>query len=175
MYLSIMTNKVPITRISKFFGEKDYQLNISLGQEWLFGDMNFKVVLYRIDREKTNQDDVYGEALKDAISFLPPVEINGYVLISAPENATFGNSRLSQLEPGNMKLSVYTSHLEELGIEINYGDYIGYPESENRIRYYSVADDGRIISDNKHTYGGYKPFYRTIICTPVTDDEFRGI
>ena len=170
-----MTNKVPITRISKFFGEKDFQLNIALGQEWLFGDMNFIVVLYRVDKTRTDQDDVYGEALKDSIAFLPPVEVKGFVQILAPETATFGNSRLSQTEPGNMKLSVYTSHLEELGVEIQYGDYIGYAETENRMRYYSVADDGRVISDNKHTYGGYKPYYRTIICTPVNDDEFRGI
>jgi hypothetical protein len=74
-----------------------------------------------------------------------------------------------------MRFSVYLHHLEELNIQIQYGDYIGYAETENRIRYYSVADDGRIVSDNKHTYGGYKPFYKTFICTPVSEDEFRGI
>ena len=170
-----MTNKVPITRISRFFGEKDFQLNISLGEEWLFGDMNFTVVLYRVDRNRTNQDDVYGEALKDSIVFLPPVEVKGFLQILAPENPTFGNSKLTQTEPGNMKFSVYLHHLEELNIQIQYGDYIGYAETESRMRYYSVADDGRIISDNKHTYGGYKPFYRTFICTPVSEDEFRGL
>jgi hypothetical protein len=82
---------------------------------------------------------------------------------------------MSQIEPGNLVMSVYLHYLEEEGIEINYGDYIGYPETESRMRYYSVADDGRIVSDNKHTYGGYKPFYKTYICTPVNDDEFRGI
>lgn len=175
MYLSIMSNKVPITRISKFFGEKDFQLNLSLGEEWLFGDMNFSVVVYRVDRAKTKQDDVYGEALKDAITFLPPVEVKGFLQILAPENPAFGNSRLTQTEPGNMKFSVYLHHLEELNIQIQYGDYIGYAETESRMRYYSVADDGRIVSDNKHTYGGYKPFYKTFICTPVSEDEFRGI
>lgn len=170
-----MTNKVPITRISKFFGEKDFDLNLRMGEEWLLGDMNFTVVLYRVDRSKTNQDNVYGEALTDAINFLPPVEVRGLVQIEAPGTATFGNSNLSQTEPGNMKLSVYLHTLEELNIQIQYGDYIGYAETENKMRYYSVADDGRIISDNKHTYGGYKPFYRTFICTPVSENEFRGI
>ena len=170
-----MSNKVPITRISKFFGEKDFQLNIAMGEEWLIGDMNFTVVLYRVDRSKTNQDDVYGEALTDSINFLPPVEVKGFIQIEAPSTATFGDSRLTQTEPGNMKLSVYLHTLEELGIKISYGDYIGYPETESRMRYYTVADDGRIISDNKHTYGGYKPYYRTFVCTPVNEDEFRGI
>lgn len=170
-----MANKVPITRISKFFGEKDFQLNISMGEEWLYGDMNFTLVLYRVDRERTNQDDVYGEALTNSINYLPPVEIKAFVSIEAPSQPTFGSSKLSQTEPGNLKMSVYQHYLDEEGVEINYGDYIGYPETESRMRYYSVADDGRVVSDNKHTYGGYKPFYRTIICTPVSEDEFMGI
>lgn len=170
-----MSNKVPITRISKFFGEKDFQLNIAMGEEWLFGDMNFIVALYRVDRSKTNQDDVYGEALTDSINFLPPVEVKGYLQIEAPSQAAFGNSSLTQTEPGNMKFSVYLHHLEELGVNIQYGDYIGYAETESRMRYYVVADDARIVSDNKHTYGGYKPFYRTFVCTPVSEDEFKGI
>ena len=60
-------------------------------------------------------------------------------------------------------------------MEISLGDYIGYYETENRVRYYSVVDDGRVVSDLKHSYGGYKPFYRTIKAAPVTDNEFRGI
>jgi len=170
-----MSKKVPITRISKFFGEKDFQLNISMGEEWLYGDMNFTLVLYRVDKSKTNQDDVYGEALTDSISFLPPVEIKAYVKIESPTQQNYGNSNMSEIEPGNLTMSVYLHYLEEEGIEINYGDYIGYPETESRMRYYSVADDGRIVSDNRHTYGGYKPFYKTYVCTPVNDDEFRGI
>jgi hypothetical protein len=170
-----MSKKVPITRISKFFGEKDFQLNISMGEEWLYGDMNFILVLYRVDKSKTNQDDVYGEALTDSISFLPPVEIKAFVKIESPTQQNYGNSNMSQIEPGNLVMSVYLHYLEEEGIEINYGDYIGYPETESRMRYYSVADDGRIVSDNKHTYGGYKPFYKTFVCTPVNDDEFRGV
>jgi hypothetical protein len=55
-----------------------------------------------------------------------------------------------------------------------FGDYLGYYLTEDKVRYFSVADDGRVTSDNKHTYGGYKPFYRTIIATPVTVNEFDG-
>jgi len=93
----------------------------------------------------------------------------------APENKNLGNSKIEQFEPGNVRISVYQSHLEELDIDIEYGDYIGYYETETRVRYYVVANDGRVVSDNKHTYGGYKPFYRTIIATPVSENEFRGL
>lgn len=168
-------NKVPITRVGKFFGAEDYNLEISFGEEWLYGDMNFTLVLYRIDRTKTKTDDVYGEAVMDGIKFLPPVEFKAFVQIMAPENKNIGNSKIEQMEPGNIRISVYQKHLEELGIDINYGDYIGYYETEDRVRYYTVNNDGRVVSDNKHTYGGYRPFYRTIMASAVIDNEFRGL
>jgi hypothetical protein len=170
-----MEKLVPITRLGKFFGGEDYTLDINMGQEWLEGDMNFTVILYRIDRYKTKTDDVYGEALQDAIQFLPPVEIKGYVQIMASTNIKLGQSKVEQEEPGNIKFSVYKDYLNNLGVDIAFGDYLGYYETESRVRYYSVADDGRVVTDNKHTYGGYKPFYRTIIGTPVNENEFRGI
>lgn len=168
-------NLVPITRLGKFFGADDYSLDIKMGTEWLNGDMNFTLVLYRVDRYKTKTDDVYGETVSDGIKFHPPVEFNAFLQIVAPENKFMGNSRIEQFEPGNARISVYQSHLDELGIDISYGDYIGYYETETRVRYYVVANDGRVVSDNKHTYAGYKPFYRTIIASPVSADEFRGL
>lgn len=170
-----MEKKVPITRLGKFFGGEDFNLDVSMGEEWLVGDMNFKLILYRIDRYKTKNDDVYGEAVKDGIKFLPPIEFNAYVKIVQPENKFLGASMIAQTEPGNMTFSVYQKTLDELEIEINFGDYIGYYETESRVRYYTVNNDGRVVSDNKHTYGGYKPFYRTYIASPVTNNEFRGL
>ncbi len=170
-----MSNKVPITRLGKFFGENDYNLDISMGEEWLVGDMNFTCVLYRIDRYKTKTDDVYGETVEDGIKFLPPVEFNAFIQVSAPENKMMGSSRVNQTEPGNIRISVYQKTLDDLDIDINFGDYIGYYESETLVRYYTVNNDGRVVSDNKHTYGGYKSFYRTISASPVGPNEFRGL
>lgn len=166
---------VPITRLGKFFGGEDFALDVSIGREWLEGDMNFTLVLYKVDKQKTNTDDVYGETVKDGIKFLPPVEFKGLVKIVAPENKNLGTSKLDQMEPGNITVSVYQSHLDELNINIEFGDYLAYYETENRVRYYTVVNDGRVVSDNKHTYGGYKPFYRTIIASIVTENEFRGL
>jgi hypothetical protein len=168
-------SKVPITRLGKFFGAEDYSLDVNMGEEWLHGDMNFTLVLFRVDRYKTKTDDVYGEVLSDGIKYLPPVEFKGLVQIVAPENKFMGNSKIEQFEPGNIKVSVYQKHLDELEVDISYGDYLGYYETETRVRYYVVANDGRVVSDNKHTYAGYKPFYRTIIAAPVSQNEFRGL
>jgi hypothetical protein len=170
-----MANKVPITRLGKFFGSNDFDLDISMGEEWLVGDMNFTCVLYRIDRYKTKTDDVYGETVSDGIKFLPPIEFSAFVQVMAPENKLLGSTRVDQMEPGNIRISVYQKTLDDLGIDINFGDYIGYYETETLVRYYTVNNDGRVVSDNKHTYAGYKPFYRTIMASPVGPNEFRGL
>jgi len=168
-------NKVPITRLGKFFGAEDFDLDISMGEEWLHGDLNFTVVLYRIDKQKTITDNVYGETVSDGIKFLPPIEFKAFIQILPPENKNVATSKIEQFEPGNIRVSVYQKQLDELGIDIEYGDYLGYYETESLVRYYTVNNDGRVVSDNKHTYGGYKPFYRTIIASPVGPNEFKGL
>jgi hypothetical protein len=170
-----MEKKVPITRLGKFFGGEDFDLDIDMGQEWLGGDMNFTLVLYKVDKQKTKVDDVYGEALQDGIQFQAPVQFKAYVKIVQPENKFLGTSKIAQSEPGNMTFSVYQKELDNLSITIDFGDYIAYYETESRVRYYSVANDGRIVSDLKHTYGGYKPFYKTYVAVPVNMNEFRGL
>jgi hypothetical protein len=170
-----MNGSVPISRLGKFFGENDFNLEVGMGQEWLIGDMNFTCVLYRVDKNKIKTDDVYGEVVQDGIKYLPPVEFNAYVGIAAPENKMLGSTRIDQLEPVNITVSVYIKTLNDLDIDIDFGDYIGYYDSENFVRYYTVVNDGRVVSDLKHTYKGYKPFYKTIIAAPVGPNEFRGL
>lgn len=166
---------VPISRLGKFFGSNDFDLEINMGQEWLIGDMNFTCVLYRIDRNKIKTDNVYGEVIEDGIKFLPPVEFNAQITIAAPENKMVGSTKMDQVEPGNITISVYLKTLKNLEIDINFGDYIGYYDSENSVRYYTVVNDGRVISDTKHTYKGFRPFFRTIIGSPVGPNEFKGL
>ena len=60
-------------------------------------------------------------------------------------------------------------------MEINYGDYIGYHETEDKMTYWTVSNNGIITSDNAHTIAGYKGFYRTVTCVPTPEDEFNGI
>ena len=170
-----MNNKVPITRLSKFFSQDDFNINIQMGQEYLHGDLNMKLVLYRVDRQNTVTDDIYAEVGKDQVKYLPPIEFNALVKIDEPKNSSYKNGLNRYAEPGNLTLSVYISHLEELKIDIKYGDFIGYSDSEERLRYYTVSNDGRVTSDNKHKMFGFKPHYRTITCVPAQESEFRGV
>ena len=167
--------KIPITRISKFFSSEDFQLEQNVGMEWLHGDMHFTLVLFRVDKRLSDVDDVYGEAGPEEIRYKPPVEFNAYVKIDSPQNKNYAKGLVNQMEPGNMTLGVYIKHLEELRVDINYGELIGYPEKEDVMRYYVVSNDGRVTSDIKHTIGGYKAFYRTILCSWVSENEFKGI
>ena len=169
--------KNPINRVNKFFSNEDFDLDISMGREAIEGDGNFTVILYRVDRENTASDDLYGEAPKDGVKFFPPVELKVIPTLEEAENKAYNNGAgsLRYLQDGNLTFGIYTSQLAELDAELSYGDYIGYPVSETEVRYFSVTNDGVKNYDNKHTIMGYKGAYRTVKCAPVDEQEFRGL
>ena len=166
-------NKVPITRLGKFFGAEDFNLDIEMGREWLHGDMNFTLVLYRIDRYKTKKDDVYGEAKPGEIRFKVPVELKVKIVLDQSENKSYSDGMNRYLDYGNLTFHIFQDQLTELNCEINYGDYIGYADKEDNIKYFTVTNDGKIFSDNAHTRIGYKGYYRTINCTVADINEFN--
>jgi len=170
-----MSNKrIPINRVNKFFSQEDFNLEIEMGREAIEGDGNFMVVLYRVDRENTSVDDVYGEAGMDEIRYFPPVELLVIPTHEEPENKTYGEGRLQYLEDGNLTFGIYVAQLEELDVDISIGDYIGYPITDTEMRYFSVSNDGRKNWDNKHTIMGYKGAFRSVSCAPVDENEFRA-
>lgn len=173
-----MSNKkiTPITRINKFFSEEDYFLEISMGREAIEGDGNFTVILYKVDRQMSQFDKLYGEAVKDGIRYYPPVELKVIPILDQAENKTYNSDGMARyIQDGRLTFGIYQAQLEEQNIDINYGDYIGYPVTETEIRYFSVVNDGIKNFDNNHTIMGYKGAFRTVICAPVDGSEFRGL
>jgi len=169
-------NIIPITRINKFFSGEDFDLEISMGREAIEGDGNFTIILFRVDREMTEYDKIYGEASKNGIKYFPPIELKVVPILAEPENKTYNtNGTLRYLQDGQFTFSIYQAQLNELSIDINFGDYIGYAVDETNVRYYSVVNDGRKNFDNKHTIMGYKGAFRTVICAPVSDTEFKSV
>lgn len=170
------TRRVPINRVNKFFSENDYQLQIQMGRESVENFGNFVVILFKVNRERTQFDDIYGEATNEGIKYHPPMELKVVPIINSPENKTYNkNGSLNYLEDGQLTFGIYQDQLDELETDISYGDYIGYQISENEIRYYSVVNDGRKNYDNKHTILGYKGTFRTVICSVVDETEFTSI
>jgi hypothetical protein len=168
-------NIVPITRINKFFSEEDFNLEISMGVESL-GDGNFTVILYRVDRDMTEYDNVYGEASANGIRYFPPVELKVIPIMADPENKSYNpNGGLRYLQDGQLTFGIYDAQLTDLKTQISYGDYIGYQVTETEIRYFSVVNDGVKNYDNKHTIMGYKGAFRTIVCASIENNEFNGM
>jgi hypothetical protein len=168
--------KIPINRVNKFFSGEDYRIDIEMGREGIEGDNNFTVVLYKVDRENTSSDDVYGEAGMDEIRYHPPVELIVLPTFEEAENKTYNqNGSLRYLETGNLSFAIYSAQLEELQTDIDVGDYIGYAVNPTEMIYFNVGNDGRKNWDNKHTILGFKGAYRTVVCSPVDENEFRGV
>ena len=172
-----MENKkvTPITRINKWFSGEDYKLEVELGREAIEGDGNFTVILYRVDREMTESDSLYGETSKDGIRFFAPVELKVIPIMAEAENKSYNkDGGLRYIADGQLSFGIYDAQLSELKTSISYGDYIGYPVTETEIRYFSVVNDGVKNYDNKHTIMGYKGAFRTILCATVDANEFSA-
>lgn len=168
--------KMPISRVNKFYDESEFRLEIDLGREYVEGDINFTIILYRVDRTKTMVDDLYGENYIEELRYLPPVELR--VMIELDDNeikAYAPNGSISYKDIGNMTFHIYEDQLVEKGVDITYGDFIGYALDETTFKYWTVADDDRLFQTHEKSLKGYKPFFRTIKCVPVDVEEFRGI
>lgn len=167
-------NRVPINRLERFFDEQDFQVEMEMARDFVENDMNFRIVVYRVDRDKTDTDDLYGELDYNELHFKTPIEVHAIVELSEPDNKTHDNTgRLRYQEHGMLTAYVYQHELEESNIDIRYGDIIAYAETEDRIRYYTIVDDGKIYFDNSHTHYGYKGFYRTIKSIPIDPNELN--
>lgn len=174
--MSENNKKIPVTRLNKFFSDEDFLLEQDLSREFIEGDLNMTVILYRVDRSKSAVDDLYGESTTDELRYLPPVELAGLVKIEQPQNKNYSpKGGMRFLEIGNMVFSVHQALLDELDVDITYGDFIAYPINEKSLKYFTVVNDGKVYFDNMHTNKGFRGFYRTITCTPVNDSEFKGI
>lgn len=164
---------VPITRMSKFYGETDFLYEISCGREYLEGDIDFRVILYRVDYEKTNTDDLYGEVEANQIKYKTPIELSCSLSLKPKVNKQYNpNGTLQREEWGNLEFNIYEQQLTELGVDINKGDYVGYPVRENYFKMFSVTDNDKVNDDTARLLGGKRGFYRKIICTPTDASEF---
>jgi formylmethanofuran dehydrogenase subunit E len=92
------------------------------------------------------------------------------------ENKSYSeNGSLRYQDYGNLTFTILNKQLNDKGVDISYGDIIGYSDRESNLKYFEVFDDGKINSDNAHTQFGYKSYYRTVSCVTVDPDQFNGI
>jgi hypothetical protein len=169
-------NRIPITRLSRYYDDIDYQTDLDMAMEVINEDANFRVVLYRIDRVNSNSDDVYGESESREIRFLSPVELNVLPKLDDAENKTYGdNGSLRYQEHGNLVFTVLNKELSDKNVKISYGDIIGYSTSEKDMKYFEVFDDGEINVDNASTMYGFRSYFTTVQCVTVDPNQFNGL
>ncbi len=166
--------RLPINRMGKFYDYLDFGLENDMAREFLEGDINFTVILFRVNRTKSQTDDVYGESDSEEIKFYPPVELKVRPNLEEAQNNSYSEGYGRYEDYGNLIFTIFEDQLKELGVDISYGDYIGYPDKEDNIKYFTVSDDGKINSDNQKTRVGYKSYYRKITCVTADEDEFNG-
>ena len=164
--------RFPINRLGKFFDEIDFGIEKEMAREYLEGDLNFVVVLFQVDRKETQVDDVYGEAKSGEIRFKTPKELRVKLALEAAENKSYSGGMNRILDYGQLVFHIFQDQLDELNCDVSYGDYIGYADREDNVKYFTVTNDGKIFSDNAHTRLGYKGYYRTITCVSADSNEF---
>lgn len=171
------SKKVPLRRNSKFFGGEDFNLEMEFATEYLEQDANQTIILYRVDLEKTKVNDIYHEAGKDAVRFLPPIELPVIYEVADAEmkayNTKFQKGMYAQT--GKLVFSVLLTTLEENDCDISRGDYIGINITPEHREYFTVTNDGRVgMTANKNTIYGRHPYFRRIECASIDPGEFNG-
>lgn len=163
----------PVTRNNLFYSEKDYQLESEIVSQYLEEDLNQSVVVYEVDRERTNSDEVYKDA-KGNVRYKTPKDIPCMYEIAESELKSYDskfNNGVYAIS-GNLTVYVMVHTLEKYHCEISRGDFIGVLVDDNRMQYFVVTDDGKVNTSNKMVMGAYKPAYRVVKCTPTI--EFDG-
>lgn len=169
--------KNPVKRNNKFFSGEDFRLELEFSKEYLEQDANQTIILYQVDLEKTKVNDTYIEAKKDAIRFKQPIELPVIYEIQDAETKAYGATVQKGIyaKTGTLTFSVLISTLEEYNCDIKRGDYIGVQIDTEHVEYFTVTDDGRVMStSNKYTMYGTTPYARKIECAPIDLGEFNG-
>lgn len=168
--------RVPINRNNLFYSEDDFAFEREVGKNYIEQDMNQTVVLYQVDLDKTNPDALYGETQANQVVYKAPVEIHCVYEISEPELKSYDKTKNlgTYMKTGKLTIGVYQETLDELGVDIKKGDYIGVQVSQTHMEYFTVSNDGRNNYDNAHTLFGVSALYRTIECYSVDTSEFSA-
>lgn len=167
-------NITPVNRNNLFYSFEDFEFETNLIEGYLEEDLNQTVIVYEVDRKRTNVNDVYKESKKDTIRFLPPKEIPCMFEIQDAQINTFDSksSTGTYQISGNLTLYIMPKILEKYKCDIKRGDYVAIQIDEHRMSYFTVADDGKVNTSNKLIVGGYKTAWRVLSCSPCS--EFNG-
>lgn len=165
----------PINRNKIFYSAEDFDFETDIVMEYLETDTNQTIVVFEVDREKTNVNSTYKENNTE-IRYKPPKEIPCLYEVKDADLKSYDNKTNNAVYTVNGALTAYVMPkvLEKYKCDIKRGDYIGIQIDTNRMIYYTVVNDGKVNTANSLYVGAYKPAYRVVTGAAVDESEFNG-
>ncbi len=148
-----------------FFGDKEETLFKAMGRELIEGLVNQHFTLFQVDVAKT-ESNFYGES--KVKSYEPAVEVKARIQISDVDVVSEGGIR--RMSKGDMMAGVYREYLEELGVEIDIGDFIKFQG-----KYYEVYDAGYNLDAMNFKFAADRDFMWKILAKVVHENVFKSI
>lgn len=161
-------NPSPLNRNLKFFSEEEYQFYLGLAREHM-SSIDDKILFIKINKEKSQVDDIYGEGYKEEIHYEEPIEIPAIVKLNPPDNKAYVEDKgvLRYEEYGKLEVHMLLVDVELFKADITYGDILGYQISETQTIYFEIANDAQKFYENNKTMFGYRAFWKTIVGVPT--------
>lgn len=153
---------------NKFLNEREYNFYASISNEYM-QTLNSTVLLYKIDTTKTNQHSLYANARRNQRMYiLPAIEILCRVNLTDPDhkNYTDGAMPTRYEEYGQLKVHILKSTLELLKVDFEVSDIVEYNINGQRL-FFEVTSPNDAMVQNSTTFGGFRSFWKTIICAPT--------
>jgi hypothetical protein len=150
--------------LSIFFKDAEESLFKLMGRELVERLITQHFTLYRINPGKT-ESNFYGESRHKV--YKDPVEVIGRIQIQDADVISEGGIR--RMAKGDMSAWIYLDHMNELGIDINVGDFIYYAG-----KYYEVYDPGYNKDSLNRKFAADREFYREILAKVVSEDVFQS-
>lgn len=150
--------------LSLWFGEAENTLFNNLGRELIETLITQHFTLYRMNKTET-ESNFYGESKRKV--WRDEIEVKARILITDSDVVEEGGVR--RMGKGDMQAWIYLQHLEELGVEILVGDFLGF---QGKI--YEVYDNGPNKDNMKRKFAGDRDYFQEILAKVVTGDIFAG-
>lgn len=167
-----MAKKQLSNRYGIFMSDNSFDLEISLGRNYLDTDIVNEVKIHKINILETKTHKLYGQSKSSDKSFFPAVAIKASVSIDDGDQKNYGDDvgGITREDTGELSLGIYLDELEEKNLVIDRGDIVEYNLSGERTRYYEVEDAHNVSDTTSQTIAGFKPYWKKVVCIPVKED-----
>jgi len=157
-------------RYGLFMNENSFNLDVSIGREYLKTDVNYKVKIHKINVIESKAHKLYGQAKPSDKKFFPPVELNALVEIGDSEQKNYTDGGAVRDDITSIVVKVYLEELNEKKIEVLRGDIIEYNMSGERSRFFEVENAQNVTDVTSQTIANFKPYWKRITAIPVKED-----